>query len=97
MEKKELIIDYCHRFKLGGILAELGPMLMEAETGQISYTDYTIRLLSAEATYREAKDLVRRSKAAKLPAIYDLDQYDYAVDNRLSKTRLMQLSVLNPK
>ena len=94
MEKKELIIDYCHRFKLGGILAELDPVLMEAETGQISYTDYTIRLLSAEATHRETKDLLRRSKAAKLPPIYDLDQYDYAVDNGLSKTRLMQLREL---
>jgi DNA replication protein DnaC len=95
MEKKELIIDYCHRFKLGGILAELDPMLMEAETGQVSYTDYTIRLLSAEATYREAKDLVRGSKAAKLPPMYDLGQYDYAVDNGLSKTRLMQLRELH--
>lgn len=95
MEKKELIMDYCRRFKLSGVLAELEPVLMEAETQQISYTDYTIRLLSMEAIHREAKDLLRRSKAAKLPPMYDLDQYDYAVDNGLSKTRLMQLRELN--
>lgn len=94
MEKKELIIDYCRRFKLGGILAELDPMLMDAESGQISYTDYTIRLLRAEASHREEKDLLRRSKAAKLPPMHNLDRYDYAVDNGLSKTRLMQLREL---
>ena len=94
MKKKELIIDYCRRFKLGGILAELDPMLMDAESGQISYTDYTIRLLRAEASHREEKDLLRRSKAAKLPPMHNLDRYDYAVDNGLSKTRLMQLREL---
>lgn len=94
MEKKELIIDYCRRFKLGGILTGLDSMLMEAESGQISYTDYTIRLLSAEAVHREEKDLLRRSKAAKLPPMHDLAHYDYAVDNGLSKTRLMQLREL---
>ena len=91
MEKKELIMDYCRRFKLSGVLAELEPVLMEAETQQISYTDYTIRLLSMEAIHREAKDLLRRSKAAKLPPMYDLDQYDYAVDNGLRELNWIEL------
>jgi DNA replication protein DnaC len=94
MQKKELLIDYCRRFKLGGILAGLDPILMEAESGEMSYLDYTIQLFSAEAAHREEKDLLKRSKAAMLPVIYNLDQYDYAVDNGLSKTRLMQLREL---
>jgi len=95
MEKKQLIIDYCRRFKLSGVLADLEPVLMEAETEEMSYMDYTIKLLALEAKHREAKDLMRRSKAAKLPLMHDLDQYDYAVDNGLSKTRLKQLRELN--
>lgn len=94
MEKEQQIIDYCRRFKLGGISAGLNSILLEAESGQISYTDYTVRLLSAEAEHREEKDLIRRSKAARLPPMYDLEQYDYAVENGLSKTRLMQLREL---
>lgn len=94
MEKKQQITDYCRRFKLGGVLAGFESILMEAESEQISYTDYTIRLLSAEAACREEKDLLRRFKAARLPPTNDLDQYDYAVDNGLSKTRLMQLREL---
>jgi len=95
MEKKQMIIDYCRRFKLSGVLADLDPIIMEAETEQMSYIDYTIKLLTLEATHREAKDLVRRSKAARLPPMHDLDQYDYAVNNGVSKTMLMQLRELN--
>ncbi len=95
MEKKQMIIDYCRRFKLSGVLADLDPIIMEAETEQMSYIDYTVKLLTLEAKHREAKDLVRRSKAARLPPMHDLDQYDYAVNNGVSKTMLMQLRELN--
>lgn len=95
MEKKQLIFDYCRRFKLSGILDGLDPVIMEAETEQMSYIDYTVKFLTLEATHREAKDLLRRSKAAKLPPMHDLDQYDFVMDNGLSKTMLMQLRELN--
>jgi DNA replication protein DnaC len=95
MEKMQMIIDYCRRFKLSGVLADLDPIIMEAETEQMSYIDYTVKLLTLEARHREAKDLVRRSKAAKLPPMHDLDNYDYAVNNGMSKTMLMQLRELN--
>ena len=95
MEKKQLIFDYCRRFRLSGILDGLDPVILEAETEQMSYIDYTVKFLTLEATHREAKDLLRRSKAAKLPPMHDLDQYDFAVDNGLSKTMLMQLCELN--
>ncbi len=95
MEKKHLIIDYCRRFRLSGIAAGLDPVIMEAETQQISYIDYTVKFLTTEAVHREAKDMERRAKAAKMPLIHDLDQYDYTVDNGLSKTQLNQLRELN--
>lgn len=94
MDKKQQIIDYCRRFKLSGLLAELDPVLMEAQTKQMSYVDYTVKLLSIEGRHREEKDLQRRSKAAKLPLNNDLEQYDYAVNNGLSKTMLLQLREL---
>ncbi|MCJ7771831.1 MAG: IS21-like element helper ATPase IstB [Desulfobacterales bacterium] len=95
MDKKQLIIDYCRRFKLSSLVTELDPVLMEAQAGQMSYMDYTIKLLAIEARHREAKDLERRSKTAGLPLIHELDQYDYAVENGLSKTMLLQLRELN--
>lgn len=95
MEKKQLIIDYCRQFRLSGIANGFDPVIMEAETQQISYIDYTVRFLNTEAIHREAKDMERRTKVAKLPLIHDLDKYDYTVDNGLSKTQLSQLRELN--
>lgn len=95
MEKKQLIIDYCRRFRLSGIVAGFDPVIMEAETEQMSYIDYTIKFLITEAIHREAKDLERRTKAARLPLVHDLDQYDFTVENGLSKTQLNQLRELN--
>ena len=95
MEKKQLIIDYCRQFRLSGIANGFDPVIMEAETQQISYIDYTVRFLNTEAIHREAKDLERRTKVAKLPLVHDLDKYDYTVDNGLSKTQLSQLRELN--
>ena len=95
MEKKQQIIEYCRKFRLSGLLSELDPVMNQAQREEMSYMDYTIKLFSIEAGHREAKDLQRRLKAAKLPMVHDLDQYDYAVNNGLSKTMLLQLRELN--
>ena len=95
MEKKQLIIDYCRRFRLSGIAKGLDPVITQAETEQMSYLDYTVKFLSTEAIHREATDLERRTKAARLPMSHNLDHYDYTVDNGLSKTQLNQLRELN--
>ena len=95
MEKKQLIMDYCRRFKLSGMHSNIDSVLIEAENSEMSYTDYTIKLFTLEAVHREAKDLYRRSKAALLPPAHNLDNFDYAFDNGLSKTKLLQLRELN--
>ena len=95
MEKKQLIIDYCRRFGLSGIIKELDPVITQAETQQMSYLDYTIKFLTTEAIHREERDLEKRTKVAKLPMSHDLEHYDYTVDNGLSKTQLNQLRELN--
>ena len=95
MEKKQLIIDYCLRFRLSGIADGLDPVISEAESEQISYLDYTVRFLATEAAHREARDLERRTKTARMPMSNDLNHYDFTVDNGLSKTQLNQLRELN--
>jgi len=95
MEKKQLIIDYCRQFRLSGIANGFDPVIMEAETEQMSYLDYTVKFLTTEAVHREARDLERRTKAARLPLSHDLDHYDFTLDNGLSKTQLNQLRELN--
>lgn len=95
IEKKQLIIDYCRRFRLSGIVSGLDPVITEAETEQMSYLDYTIKFLATEALHREERDLERRTKTARLPMSHNLDNYDFTVDNGLTKTQLNQLRELN--
>lgn len=94
MEKIQIIKDYCHQFKLSGISKNLEQVLQNAQTNQISYLDYLTELFKMEADVRESKSLERQLKIARLPLNHDLDDYDYTVDNGISKTQLNQLREL---
>jgi DNA replication protein DnaC len=95
MEKKHIINTYCRQFKMSGMMACLDQALREAETGSMSYLDFTIRLLESEALHRERKDAERRLKTARLPRSNNLNLYDYTFDNGLPKSRLTQLRELD--
>lgn len=95
MEKKQIIQSYCRRFKMSGMSASLDVALREAESGTVSYLDYTITLLQAEANHREQKEAERRLKTARLPKASNLNTYDYTFENGLSKSRLAQLRELD--
>ena len=95
MDKLKIIQDYCTQFKLSGITQFCEQALMDAQSKQLSYTDYTVMLLKYEAAVRQKKSLERSLKAARLPLKHNMDDYDYAVDNGINKTRLNQLIELN--
>ncbi|MCK5208629.1 MAG: ATP-binding protein, partial [Cyclobacteriaceae bacterium] len=75
--------------------ANFDRILTEAESSEVSYIDYTLRLFESEAGHREMRNLERRLKAAGLPLSHDLNTYDYGFDNGLQKSRLSQLRELS--
>ena len=87
MEKLQIIHDYCRQFKLSGMAGYFEEALLDAQTNQISYTDYMIKLFGKEAELRDVKSTERRLKTAKLPLNHDLGQYDHTVDNGVNKTK----------
>ena len=95
MDNKQLILQYCQQFKMGGISTRIDQLVMEAEVSQSGYMDYTARLLSAEAEHRQQNDMKKRLKSARLPRSSDLSTYDHSLDNGLQKARLHQLRELN--
>ena len=90
-----MIKQYCQQFKLGGITQAIDQLINEAESGAAGYLNYTVSLLAKEAAHRERNDAIKRLKAAHLPRSNNLELYDFALDNGLSKTRLNQLRELN--
>lgn len=95
MEKKQLIRSYCRQFKMGGLATCLDQMLIDAETNNIGYLQYTVNLFHAEASHREYNDVQKRLKSARLPHFHDLNTYDCTFENGLSMVRLNQLRELD--
>src|SRR5664279_132060 len=95
MDKKQLINQYCHQFKMSGIPEGIDQLVQQAESSAIGYLDYTVSLFGAEARHREQKDIKKRIRAAQLPRSSDLDTYDHSLDNGLKTVRLNQLRELN--
>jgi DNA replication protein DnaC len=95
MDKKQVIKQYCHQFKLSGMNAGIDQLVADAETGKIGYMEYTMNLLKVEADHRDRLDIRKRLKTAQLPRSSDLNLFQCKNDSGLSKARLNQLRELN--
>ena len=95
MEKLKTIQNYCKQLNLSGIASNYEQTLMEAQQKQLTYNDYALKLFRHEVDLREQKSLERNFKAAKLPLKHNLDEYEYDIDNGISKTNLNQLRDLD--
>jgi len=89
--KTQTIKQYAALLRLGGIQEQLDELVNKASEEKISYLDFSLNLLETEITLRSARDLERRTRAAKLPHNHDLDQYDYSFQSGIGKQQLMQL------
>lgn len=95
MENKQLIRGYCRQFKMGGLASNLDQILIEAESKNMGYLEYTLTLFKTEALHREYNETQKRLKWARLPRFHDLNTYDHSFENGLSRTRLNQLRELD--
>ena len=89
--KTQIIMDYASQLRLTGINEHLEALIRRATDEKSSYTDFSLDLFKTEINLRQKRDLERRIKVAKLPVNADLDQYDHAFTNGLSKEQLNQL------
>lgn len=94
MDQKQQIKNYCRQFKITGISTSLDQLISIAEKQKKSYLDFIISLFEVEAQHRQRNELKRRQKAAQLPLNSDLDAYNHAVQNGLSRSQFNQLREL---
>jgi DNA replication protein DnaC len=80
-----------HLSEAAGIVDEL---LLTAEKQQWSYRTFTQHLLDHECKRREEKQLAKRYKAAELPEIKTLAEFNPEESATLSKKQLAQLQEL---
>ncbi len=89
--KTQVLKEYAGQLRLSGIQHQAEELIRKASEEKCSYLDFSLSLLETEINQRNQRDLERRTKAAKLPVNHDLDQYDYAFINGISKQQLNQL------
>lgn len=89
--KTQALKEYAGQLRLGCIQDQAEELIRKASEEKCSYLDFSISLLETEINQRNQRDLERRTKAAKLPVNHDLNQYDYAFINGISKQQLNQL------
>lgn len=95
MDTKQQIKQYCQQFRTMAINANLDELITQAEANSTGFLEFTFNLLKVEADQRYENELRRQLKTAHLPRTHNLDTYDHAVENGLSKARLNQLRELN--
>lgn len=95
MNDKQQISAFCQQFKTAGIEANIEQIIAEAESKECGFWEFTRQLMQAEASHRYENEVKRRLKVARLPRKHDLNTYDHAFANGLSKVRINQLRELN--
>lgn len=92
---KQQITDHCRQFKITGISNKLDMLVKDAESEDVGFMEYTLRLLEVESAHRHSNEVQRRLKTARLPHSCNLDEYDYSFENGIHKNRINQLRELN--
>lgn len=94
MTKTELIKSQCKHLHLTALSANLDEVVANAETQKVSYLELIKMLMDKEINHRKQKDLQTRTKKARLPLNYNLDNYDFSFPNGIEKQQLNQLREL---
>jgi DNA replication protein DnaC len=94
MDQVQQIKNYCRQFKITGISTSIDQIIATAQKQNKSYLDFTIGLFEVETKHRQHNEFKRRQKAAQLPLNSDLDTYNHAVENGLSRAQFNQLREL---
>ena len=88
----EALLNALKTLRLSGIARTLPMRLQEAKANELDYRDFLDRLVTDELQCRKDNLLNRRLKAAQLPALKTLDEFDFAFNPGISKKLLNELA-----
>lgn len=89
--KTDNLRSMARQLKLAGISNEMDDLLVKAQKNKSSFVDFALHLLGTEIEYRNRQNLIKRMKAAKLPANNDLNLWKDNQQKGISKQQIAQL------
>ncbi len=94
MTKTEIIKNHCKQLNLTALSNDCESIIYEAEKNKLTYQEFFNDILDIEIKHRMEKDLDKRVKQARLPLCYNLDMFDFSLENGIGKQQLKQLREL---
>ncbi len=94
MSKTEIVKTQCRQLKMPAITNTISDVVMMAEKENSTYLEFVNQLFNNEINQRMENDKMKRVKQARLPLAYNLDLFDFSLDNGISEQELKQLREL---
>jgi len=92
METTMLLETYLKQLRLPTFLQNYSKFAEDAAQNDLSYDRYLLALAEQEATQRDENRKVRRIKAARLPVLKELADFDFSCVPSLNKQRVLELA-----
>jgi len=80
-----------HRLSLTAIAQHYENMALDAARTGLSHVDFLLRLAELEAAARYDRSVLRRTKAARLPVLKTLDQFNWSWPSSINRPQIQDL------
>lgn len=91
MNRNETLTQTLKQLNLTHIAAHYESMAAAASADAISHVEYLQRLVDAEAATRYERSVLRRTRAARLPIVKTLEQFDWSWPTKINRPALTDL------
>lgn len=90
----ERIANYCQKLNLTRTVDILDSLAEEASKKELSYTDFTEKLLEVEATAAYERSTKTILKFARFPYLKTIEDFDFTFQPSIDKKKILELSTL---
>lgn len=89
--KPEELMDILRRLSLTTMAQQYEELGREAAREGLGHVEYLRRLAEAEAAARYERSVQRRTKAARLPVLKTLEQFDWSWPKKINRTQIQEI------
>jgi DNA replication protein DnaC len=92
MEPNDLLESYLHQLRLPSFVRNYQTFATDAARSNLDYPRYLLALAEQEVNKREQNRIQKRVKAARLPVLKELADFDFSALPTLNKAQVIDLS-----
>jgi DNA replication protein DnaC len=92
MENNDLLESYLHQLRLPSFVRNYQAFATDAARNNLDYPRYLLALAEQEVAKREQNRIQKRVKAARLPVLKELADFDFSALPTLNKAQVIDLS-----